>query len=110
MPQGDRERLEYHVYEVFAKTGENGSHEHQFSLLASSPDLALALAQENFLRRREVQSVWVVRRDHIHKSAPDDPDELFRLPKTYRETSDYRYLVERWRRYRQEALNSESMT
>lgn len=108
-PEPHDAKLEYDVYEVFARTSETGSHEHLFSLLASSPDMALSLARENFLRRCPVYSIWVVPRDQIAKSRTDDPDAFFRQPKDYREAADYRYLADKWRQYRQEAMNSETM-
>jgi ring-1,2-phenylacetyl-CoA epoxidase subunit PaaB len=102
----------YEVYEVFAQTTAAGPYQHQASLIAASPEMALVLARENFLRRRLIFGIWVVPRSHI-AAAPslgEDPDWLFRLPKTYREVSDYRDLVDRWRRHRQRAMTPETMT
>jgi ring-1,2-phenylacetyl-CoA epoxidase subunit PaaB len=98
------------IYEVFAKVSEAGSYEHQFSLLAGSPEMALVLARENFLRRRDVHGVWVVPRDAITRAPADDPDLLYRLPKSYREVSDYQYLADKWRRYHQRAITPDTMT
>ena len=102
-------RREFDIYEVFAKTTENGAHEHQFSLLAASPEMALTLARENFLRRRAVWGLWVVRRQDITQAPPDEPDQFFRLPKGYREVSDYQYLAAKWRRYQQQAMTPDTM-
>lgn len=110
-PQGEK-GPRYEIYEVFAQTTAAGPFQHQASLQAASPDMALVLARENFLRRRLIYGVWVVPRSHI-ATAPspvEDPDWFFRMPKTYREVSDYRDLVERWRRHRQSAMTSETMT
>jgi ring-1,2-phenylacetyl-CoA epoxidase subunit PaaB len=98
------------VYEVFAQTAEGGPYEHQFSVVADSADMALILARENFLRRRPIYGIWVVPRTAITTVPPDDPDQLFRLPKPYREASAYRDLVAKWRRYQQEAITPETMT
>ncbi|MBX5466205.1 MAG: 1,2-phenylacetyl-CoA epoxidase subunit B [Firmicutes bacterium] len=105
----DGERLTFDVYEVFAQTDPLGPHQHQFSLLASSPEMAMALAQENFLRRREIYSIWVVRRDQIVKSGPKERERFYRLKKSYRLTEDYRYLADKWRRYRQAPMTPETM-
>ncbi|MFO7172996.1 MAG: 1,2-phenylacetyl-CoA epoxidase subunit B [Bacillota bacterium] len=104
------ERLEYHIYEVFAQESQMAPAVHQFSLLASSPDMALILAKENFLRRQKAWSVWVVRRDHIHRTGPEEAEMFDRLDKSYRETEGYRYLKEKWRRYKHEPLTTQTMT
>lgn len=105
----DRGKLEYHVYEVFAQRSHLEPHVYQYSLLASSPDMALAMAKENFLRRSPAVSIWVVRRDHIHATSYEDPDLFERTDKSYREPMGYRYLGDKWRRYRQEQLNEKTM-
>jgi len=112
MSPGDEQvksALQFEIYEVFAQMEGGSAHEHQFSLVADSPAMALTLARENFLRRRQVVSVWVVRRQDIVEQRTDD-DLLYRLPKTYRETGDYRYLVEKWRKYGKRALTPDTMT
>ncbi len=95
------------VYEVFAQTSERGTVEWQASLLAGSPAMALMLARENFLRRREIFDLWVVPRDAIARAK--GADDFFRLPKTYREVSDYQYLVGKWRQYHQQAMTPDTM-
>lgn len=97
------------IYEVFTQKDPSSPHEHQFSLLAMSPRMALTLAQENFLRRRTAVSVWVVRRDHITKTGPDEQRCLERLPKPYRSTEDYKYLIAKWRKYRQVPMTPDNM-
>lgn len=112
------EKLEYHVYEVFAMESQLSPPVWQYSLLASSPDMALAMAQENFLRRgagpryagaENVWSVWVVRRDHIYKTSPEDAEMFQHIDKTYREDRGYDYLKEKWRGYKQERLGVHNM-
>jgi ring-1,2-phenylacetyl-CoA epoxidase subunit PaaB len=103
----DSPKIDFEVYEIFAKTSPDGGMEHQFSLLARSPRMALLLARENFLRRRTVYAMWAVRREDIFASADLS---LERLAKPYREASDYRYLVAKWRRYHQEAMTPDRMT
>ena len=41
--------------------------QYQFSLLAPNEDMALVLAQENFMRREPVVDIWIVNRKHIRK-------------------------------------------
>lgn len=111
MAPGDEQvksALDFEIYEVFAQVEGGGAHVHQFSLVADSPAMALTLARENFLRRRQVASVWVVRRRDIVQQGADD-DLLYRLPKPYRETGDYRYLIDKWRKYGEQALTPETM-
>lgn len=99
----------FEVYEVFAQTDPTSPHEHQFSLLASSPEMALTLAQENFLRRKTIHSIWVVPRTAVTKSSPHDRERFRRLAKTYRLTDDYRYLIEKWRKYRQSPMGPDNL-
>ncbi len=97
-------KLQFDVYEVFAQTDPMGHHVHEFSLLASGEDMALALAQQNFLRRAEIVSIWVVRRDQIGKSRPEQREQFGRLDKPYRMKQSYGGLVEKWRRYKEHPL------
>lgn len=99
----------FDIYEVFAQTDPLAAHEHQFSLLASSPEMALTLAQENFLRRRTIYSIWVVPRTAITKSTLADRPRFQRLSKTYRSTEDYKYLVAKWRKYRQSPMSTDNL-
>ncbi len=98
------QKLEFDVYEVFAQTEVMGHHVHEFSLLASSADMALSLAQQNFLRRAEIVSIWVVRRDQIAKSTPQQRKQFDRLEKAYRMKQSYRGLADKWRRYKENPL------
>lgn len=100
----DDQKLEFDIYEVFAQTDPMGHHEHQFSLLASTPDMALTLAQENFLRRADVISIWVAPRDQITKSTPEQRAQFVRLDKSYRMKQSYSDLAEKWRKYKSHPL------
>ncbi len=98
------EKLEFDVYEVFAQTDAMSHHVHQFSLLASSEDMALTLAQENFFRRSEVLSIWVVRRDYIGRMTVKSPPASQQVDKSYRLKQSYGGLTEKWRRYKEQPL------
>jgi ring-1,2-phenylacetyl-CoA epoxidase subunit PaaB len=52
----------YHPYEVFVQYDHLAHHQHVGSVLAASPDIALQLARENFLRRDKAVNIWVVRK------------------------------------------------
>lgn len=68
--------------------------------------MALAFARELFLRRESCVSVWVVPRWAIAVAEGDHAALPVRaLDRSYRETSGYRHLAERWRRYMQEAMD-----
>lgn len=97
--------ITFDVYEVFAQSDPLSPHVHVFNVLASSVDMALALAEENFFRRSEVVSLWVVRRDHIHQLGFQDRDGFKKMEKPYRTTDDYKYLVDKWRHYRSHPMN-----
>ncbi len=94
------DKLGFDAYEVFAQTDSMRPHEHQFSLLAPNPEMALTLAKENFLRRSNITSIWVVRRDHIVKSQPADRAQFARLDKSYRMKQSYSGLADTWRKYK----------
>lgn len=100
------ERLDFDVYEVFAQSDPLSAHVHVFNVLASSPDMALALAEENFFRRQGFSNLWVVRRDHIHQLGFTDRDGFAKLDKPYRTTDDYKYLRDKWRHYREHPMKA----
>ena len=54
------------IYEVFRRTGHKDPFEHCGSVIASDPEMALLMAKECFLRRREGQHLWVTKRTDIH--------------------------------------------
>ncbi len=99
------ERLDFDVYEVFAQSDSLSPHVHVFNVLASSPDMAMALAEENFFRRAEFVSLWVVRRDQIQQIGFHDREGFQKTPKAYRTTDDYKYLRDKWRYYRDHPMN-----
>lgn len=103
------DRLDFDVYEVFAQSDPMGHHMHVFNVLASSSDMAIALAEENFFRRDPFVSLWVVKRDHIHSLGFRDRDGFEKTAKPYRTTDDYKYLREKWRYYRENPMNSDGV-
>ncbi|AEJ42763.1 phenylacetic acid degradation protein [Alicyclobacillus acidocaldarius] len=95
----------YDVYEIFVQTSDLEPHVHVGSLLAPSPEWALQLARENFLRRAQAVSVWAVRRDDVH-ATPADPDWFAReFERKYRDVSGYADNARRWKRFKAQAMN-----
>ena len=100
----------YQEYEVFSKRTPTATMQYQFSLLAPNEELALVLAQENFMRREPVVDIWIVKRSNIRKMSPDERVSLPRLQnKDYRNTKGYGYLKKKWRHYEQEMLDEKEI-
>ncbi|RXT08786.1 1,2-phenylacetyl-CoA epoxidase subunit B [Ammoniphilus sp. CFH 90114] len=95
----NQEIKDYDVYEVFSQKDLTSKFESQFSLLAPNPEIALSMAQDNFMRREEVPAnLFVVKRDHIHYMSPENRQALLRLEnKDYRQPAHYGYIPSKWR-------------
>lgn len=104
------EKTFYQEYEVFSKRTPAASFQHQFSLLAPNEEMAIVLAQENFLRREPVVDIWVVNRKHIGAMDAEEKMSLGRLDnKDYRTTKGYGYLRKKWRGYEQNMLDEKEL-
>ena len=90
------------VYEVFRRTGHKDPFEHCGNVIAPDPEMALLMAKECFLRRREGQHLWVVRRADIH-SYKDETLLEVAGEKDYRFAHAYRDVVEKRERARARA-------
>ncbi|OCA90634.1 1,2-phenylacetyl-CoA epoxidase subunit B [Bacillus sp. FJAT-27225] len=100
----------YQEFEVFSKRSDTAPMQYQFSLLAPNKELALIMAQENFMRRETVADMWVVKRSDIRKMTPEERESLKRLDnKDYRNTKGYGYLKKKWRQYEQEMLDEKEI-
>ncbi|MBU8878665.1 1,2-phenylacetyl-CoA epoxidase subunit B [Bacillus sp. FJAT-29790] len=100
----------YQEFEVFSKRTDTSPLQYQFSLLAPNKDLALVMAQENFMRREPVADIWVVKRSDIRKMSLEEKHSLKRLDnKDYRNTKGYGYLKKKWRQYEQEILDEKEI-
>ncbi|WP_215148366.1 1,2-phenylacetyl-CoA epoxidase subunit PaaB [Exiguobacterium sp. s91] len=100
----------YHEFEVFSKRTPNAAFTHQFSLLAPNKEMALLMAQENFMRREPVVDIWVVKREDIRGLSPDEKQMIQRLDnKDYRTTKGYGYLKKKWRHYEQQMLDEKEI-
>lgn len=100
----------FEEFEVFSRKTSTAPVLYQFSLLAPDEDIALMMAQENFMRRETVDDIWVVKRQHIRKMTTDEKKTLQRLDnKDYRTTKGYGYLKKKWRTYEQGMLDEKEI-
>jgi ring-1,2-phenylacetyl-CoA epoxidase subunit PaaB len=97
------------IYQVFIQKDHNSPHVWVGSVDAGSPEDALLLARENFLRRDPAVSIWVVRSEAIHATDYSDPDFFANeTDRTYRMLSGYsKQNAERWRKYKKNLLDLE---
>jgi ring-1,2-phenylacetyl-CoA epoxidase subunit PaaB len=77
------------VYEIFRRAGHKTPFEHCGAVIAPDPEMALLLGKECFLRRREGEHLWAVRRADIHALEDESLLEIA-ADKSYRFASDYR--------------------
>ncbi|MDQ3986984.1 MAG: hypothetical protein M3280_10890 [Actinomycetota bacterium] len=78
------------VYEVFRRQGHKAPFEHCGTVTAADPELALLMAKECFLRRKEGEHLWVVARSDIHSFSDESllqlsADKSYRFPEAYRD-------------------------
>jgi ring-1,2-phenylacetyl-CoA epoxidase subunit PaaB len=90
------------AYEVFRRAGHKDPFEQCGTVIAPDADMALMMAKECFLRRREGQHLWVVRRSDIH-SFKDESLLDIAGDKSYRFASAYRDVVVKRERARTRA-------
>jgi ring-1,2-phenylacetyl-CoA epoxidase subunit PaaB len=77
------------VYEIFRRAGHKTPFEHCGAVIAPDPEMALLLGKECFLRRREGEHLWAVRRADIHALEDETLLEIA-ADKSYRFASAYR--------------------
>ncbi|MBO1005673.1 1,2-phenylacetyl-CoA epoxidase subunit B [Pseudogracilibacillus auburnensis] len=96
---GANEKNFYKEYEVFSKKSNKLPLQHQFSLLAPNKEMALMMAQENFMRREDAIDIWVVAREDIRALTSEEKQVLTKRldNKDYRNTKGYGYLRKLWR-------------
>ncbi|WP_217586288.1 1,2-phenylacetyl-CoA epoxidase subunit PaaB [Lentibacillus saliphilus] len=101
----------YQEYEVFSKRSHKTPLQYQFSLLAPNDDMALFMAQENFMRRQDVVDIWVVPRQAVRSLTSEERQKLTqRLDnKDYRTTKGYGYLRKKWREKEQGMLDEKEI-
>nr|WP_205619875.1 1,2-phenylacetyl-CoA epoxidase subunit PaaB [Calidifontibacillus oryziterrae] len=88
----------YEEFQVFSRKTPTSQVQEQFTLLAPNHEIALVMAQENFMRREEVCDIWVVKRSDIRSMNSEERAVLKRIDnKDYRTTKGYGYLARIWR-------------
>lgn len=104
-----REKPIFNIYEVFIQKDHASPHIWVGSVAAGSPDDALLLARESFLRRDNAISMWVVRQEHITATKYEETDFFAReTDKQYRTLAGYsKQNAERWRKYKKGLLDLE---
>ena len=80
------------VYEVFRRAGHKDPFEHCGTVMAPDSEMALLMAKECFVRRREGEHLWVVRRAEIHSFTDESLLEIA-ADKSYRFAQGYRDVV-----------------
>ncbi|GHH97099.1 1,2-phenylacetyl-CoA epoxidase subunit PaaB [Neobacillus kokaensis] len=106
----EQKKTFYREFEVFSKRTPSSPFLHQFSLLAPNAEMAMVMAQENFMRREPVADIWVVERENIHGLSLEEKAALGRLDnKDYRETKGYGYLKKKWRYYQQKMFDEKEI-
>jgi ring-1,2-phenylacetyl-CoA epoxidase subunit PaaB len=80
------------IYEVFRRGGHKEPFEHCGAIMAPDSEMALVLGKECFLRRREGEHLWVVRRSDVHSFQDESMLEIA-ADKSYRFASAYRDVV-----------------
>ena len=90
------------VYEVFRRHGHKQPFEHCGNVIAPDSEMALLMAKECFLRRREGEHLWVVRRADIHSFSDESLLEVAG-DKSYRFNEGYRDVVQKRERAKKRA-------
>lgn len=101
----------YQVYEVFSRRGNKAPMQHQFSLLAPNEEMAMMMAQENFMRREEVIDIWVVKQNNVRKMSSEERQNWTKRldNKEYRTTKGYGYLRQKWKEKEQGMLDEKEI-
>jgi ring-1,2-phenylacetyl-CoA epoxidase subunit PaaB len=90
------------TYEVFRRAGHKEPFTHCGAVIAPDAEMALLMSKECFLRRREGEHLWVVRRSDLHSFADESLLEIA-ADKSYRFASAYRDVVSKRERARERA-------
>ena len=81
------------TYEVFHQKKRGAQHVHCGIVHASSPEMALLFAKEQFARRGETTNIWVVKTEDVYVSEYEDSDIFETTPeKNYRDPSGYKVM------------------
>jgi phenylacetate-CoA oxygenase PaaH subunit len=107
--EGEQVQAQSHLptWEVFHQEKRGKQAVHAGIVHASSPDMALVLANAQYARRGKTANLWVVRTSDVYTFKQEDDDVFETVPeKTYREPSAYkvRDRIEAWQKLHPEQL------
>jgi len=99
----------FNIYEIFIQKDHGSPHIWVGSVDAGSPDDAMILARESFLRRDNAVSIWAVPQGQIYKTDYEDKDFFAReTDKSYRATGPLaKANLAKWRKYKRHLLDVE---
>ena len=82
---------QWRTFEVFHQSRSGDPHIHVGAVHAPDPEMALMLARDQFARRLECVSLWVVPSDQITATTPEEAAAWFEpaTDKSYREASGF---------------------
>jgi ring-1,2-phenylacetyl-CoA epoxidase subunit PaaB len=75
--QGEEEKAEWPLWEIFIRSKQGLDHKHVGSLHAADAAMAVENARDVYTRRQEGVSIWVVESKYIHASNPDEAESLY---------------------------------
>lgn len=106
-----QDTVHYDVYEVFVQRDILAHHVHVGSVVAPSPELALQVARESFLRREQAVNIWVALQNNIHATSYTDADALVNqsLDKSYREVAGYSENAQKWKRFKEKSITIDDL-
>jgi ring-1,2-phenylacetyl-CoA epoxidase subunit PaaB len=93
----------YVTFEVFVQYNPLEFHVHVGSIVAPpSPEMALQVARENFLRRDKAVNIWVVRQSDVAASSYEDSDfyNNLELNRDYRNMAAYAGNAQLWKKFK----------
>ncbi|MBD1373041.1 phenylacetic acid degradation protein [Hazenella sp. IB182357] len=97
------------VYEVFVQKSHAEQHQHVGSLIAPSPDMAVQMARENFLRRDHAVNLWVVPQSQVTSSTYGGRFFAREMDRGYREVKGYTENGRLWRMFREKVMTLEEI-
>ncbi len=98
----DTSKPVYEAFEVFIQYNPLDFHVHVGSVVAPSPELALQVARENFLRRDKAVNIWVVRQNDVAASSYEDTDfyNHLEMNRDYRNMAAYSGSAQLWKKFK----------
>ncbi len=98
----DSGEANYDAFEVFVQYSPLEFHVHVGSVVAPSPELALQVARENFLRRDKAVNIWVVRQNDVAASSYEDYDfyNNLEMNRDYRNMAAYSGNAQLWKKFK----------